>query len=101
VRARVCVCVMCMSVCAGARVCDVYVCLCGRACVCVCDMYVCLCGRACVQEFVATLLNCVFEAGFCSNHASVKYQIEWMMILILVHYPHHIDSFWACFNRVS
>uniref|UniRef100_A0A8C3G6W9 tRNA (guanosine(18)-2'-O)-methyltransferase TARBP1 n=1 Tax=Cyclopterus lumpus TaxID=8103 RepID=A0A8C3G6W9_CYCLU len=50
-------------------------------------------------EFVATVLNCVFEAGFCSNHASVKYQIEWMMILILVHYPHHIDSFWACFNR--
>uniref|UniRef100_A0A8C3ABZ6 tRNA (guanosine(18)-2'-O)-methyltransferase TARBP1 n=1 Tax=Cyclopterus lumpus TaxID=8103 RepID=A0A8C3ABZ6_CYCLU len=52
-------------------------------------------------EFVATVLNCVFEAGFCSNHASVKYQIEWMMILILVHYPHHIDSFWACFNRTK
>ncbi|XP_062422564.1 probable methyltransferase TARBP1 isoform X2 [Pungitius pungitius] len=51
------------------------------------------------EEFVATVLNCVFEAAFCSNHASVKYLIEWMMILILVRYPHHIDSFWACFTR--
>ncbi|XP_054455903.1 probable methyltransferase TARBP1 [Anoplopoma fimbria] len=51
------------------------------------------------EEFVATVLNCVFEAGFCSNQASVKYLIEWMMILILIHYPHHIESFWASFNR--
>ncbi|XP_071336998.1 probable methyltransferase TARBP1 [Trachinotus anak] len=50
------------------------------------------------EEFVATLLNRVFEAGFCSNQASVKYLIEWMMILILIHYPQHMDSFWACFN---
>ncbi|XP_028279026.1 probable methyltransferase TARBP1 [Parambassis ranga] len=50
------------------------------------------------EEFVATLLNHVFEAGFCSNQASVKYLIEWMMILILVQYPQHINSFWACFN---
>ncbi|XP_014895082.1 probable methyltransferase TARBP1 [Poecilia latipinna] len=50
------------------------------------------------EEFVATLVNHVFEAGFCSNQASVKYLIEWMMILILVKYPHHIDKFWSCFN---
>ncbi|XP_035519798.1 LOW QUALITY PROTEIN: probable methyltransferase TARBP1 [Morone saxatilis] len=50
------------------------------------------------EEFVATFVNRVFEAGFCSNQASVKYLIEWMMILILVHYPQHMDSFWACFN---
>ncbi|XP_070697554.1 probable methyltransferase TARBP1 [Pempheris klunzingeri] len=50
------------------------------------------------EEFVGTLLKCVFEAGFCSNQASVKYLIEWMMILILVHYPQHMDSFWSCFN---
>ncbi|KAG7512411.1 putative methyltransferase TARBP1 [Solea senegalensis] len=50
------------------------------------------------EEFVATLLNHVFEAGFCSNQASVKYLIEWMMILILIRYPQHMDSFWACFN---
>ncbi|XP_059215853.1 probable methyltransferase TARBP1 [Centropristis striata] len=51
------------------------------------------------EEFVTAVLNHVFEAGFCSNQASVKYLIEWMMILILVRYPHHIDSFWACFSR--
>ncbi|GAA6213898.1 probable methyltransferase TARBP1 isoform X1 [Lates japonicus] len=50
------------------------------------------------EEFVATLLKHVYEAGFCSNQASVKYLIEWMMILILVHYPQHMDSFWGCFN---
>ncbi|XP_072247257.1 probable methyltransferase TARBP1 isoform X1 [Leuresthes tenuis] len=50
------------------------------------------------KEFVGTLLNRVFEAGFCSNQASVKYLIEWMMILMLVHYPQHMDSFWTCFN---
>ncbi|XP_008276956.1 probable methyltransferase TARBP1 [Stegastes partitus] len=50
------------------------------------------------EEFVATLLKRVFEAGFCSNQASVKYLIEWMMILILFHYPQHMDSFWTCFN---
>uniref|UniRef100_A0A8D3BYZ4 tRNA (guanosine(18)-2'-O)-methyltransferase TARBP1 n=1 Tax=Scophthalmus maximus TaxID=52904 RepID=A0A8D3BYZ4_SCOMX len=50
------------------------------------------------EEFVATLLNRVFEAGFCSNQASVKYLIEWMMILILVRHPKHMDSFWGCFS---
>lgn len=55
----------------------------------------------CMQEFVSSLLNRVFQAGFCSNQASVKYLIEWMMILILIHYPQHIDSFWNCFSMVS
>uniref|UniRef100_A0AAQ5YJS7 tRNA (guanosine(18)-2'-O)-methyltransferase TARBP1 n=1 Tax=Amphiprion ocellaris TaxID=80972 RepID=A0AAQ5YJS7_AMPOC len=50
------------------------------------------------EEFVGTLVERVFEAGFCSNQASVKYLIEWMMILILFHYPQHMDSFWSCFN---
>lgn len=53
-----------------------------------------------VQEFVDTVADRVFEAAFCSNQASVKYLIEWMMILILVLYPHHMDSFWACFSKV-
>uniref|UniRef100_A0A1A7WIE5 tRNA (guanosine(18)-2'-O)-methyltransferase TARBP1 n=1 Tax=Iconisemion striatum TaxID=60296 RepID=A0A1A7WIE5_9TELE len=50
------------------------------------------------EEFVASLLNHVFEAGFRSNQASVKYLIEWTMVLILVQYPQHIDRFWSCFN---
>ncbi|XP_073337331.1 probable methyltransferase TARBP1 [Pagrus major] len=50
------------------------------------------------EEFVTSMVSRVFEAGFCSNQASVKYLIEWMMILILVRYPQHMDSFWACFS---
>ncbi|XP_077438327.1 tRNA (guanosine(18)-2'-O)-methyltransferase TARBP1 isoform X2 [Vanacampus margaritifer] len=50
------------------------------------------------EEFVASILNSIFEAGFCSNQASVKYLIEWTIILILVRYPQQIDRFWACFN---
>ncbi|XP_056147860.1 probable methyltransferase TARBP1 [Lampris incognitus] len=50
------------------------------------------------EGFVATLLSRVFKAGFCSNQASVKYLIEWTMILILVRYPQHLESFWACFS---
>ncbi|XP_067379212.1 probable methyltransferase TARBP1 isoform X1 [Channa argus] len=50
-------------------------------------------------DFVSTFLNHVFEAGFCSNQSSVKYLIEWMMILILFHYPQHMDSFWDCFSK--
>ncbi|KAM3606937.1 uncharacterized protein V6R79_026059 [Siganus canaliculatus] len=50
------------------------------------------------EGFVASLVSRVFEAGFCSNQASVKYLIEWMMILILIRYPQHMDRFWACFS---
>jgi hypothetical protein len=54
-----------------------------------------------IQEFVGTVLGRVFEAGFVSNQASVKYLIEWKMVLILVQYPEHIDRLWACFSVVS
>ncbi|XP_034040576.1 probable methyltransferase TARBP1 isoform X2 [Thalassophryne amazonica] len=50
------------------------------------------------EEFVGSLLPQVFESGLCSNQPSVKYLIEWMMILILERHPQHIDSFWACFS---
>ncbi|KAM9559168.1 putative methyltransferase TARBP1 [Salvelinus alpinus] len=49
-------------------------------------------------EFVGTVLGRVFEAGFVSNQASVKYLIEWEMVLILVQYPEHIDRLWTCFS---
>lgn len=60
-----------------------------------------MCVLPCMQEFVTSLVSRVFEAGFCSNQASVKYLIEWMMILILVRYPRHMDAFWACFSMVG
>ncbi|CAG09449.1 unnamed protein product, partial [Tetraodon nigroviridis] len=51
------------------------------------------------EEFVDTVADRVFEAGFRSNQASVKYLMEWMMILILVYYPHHMDNFWMCLSK--
>ncbi|XP_072292360.1 probable methyltransferase TARBP1 isoform X2 [Eucyclogobius newberryi] len=50
------------------------------------------------EDFVNVILSSVYQAGFCSNQASVKYLIEWLMILILNKYPEHINSFWECFN---
>ncbi|KAK7902159.1 hypothetical protein WMY93_018928 [Mugilogobius chulae] len=50
------------------------------------------------EDFISTLLGSVYQAGFCSNQASVKHLIEWLMILILNKYPDHINSFWECFN---
>lgn len=51
------------------------------------------------QEFVSEfVLGHVCEAGFCSNQASVKYLIEWTLILILHQYPCHIQSLWNCFS---
>ncbi|XP_068183368.1 probable methyltransferase TARBP1 [Antennarius striatus] len=51
------------------------------------------------EEFVASVVSCVFEAGFCGNQASVKYLIEWTIALILTRHPQHMDSFWSCFSR--
>ncbi|KAM8852619.1 putative methyltransferase TARBP1 isoform 1-T1 [Synchiropus picturatus] len=50
------------------------------------------------EEFVAELVDRVLVAAFSTNHASVKYLIEWMIILILVRHPQHIDKFWDCFK---
>ncbi|XP_061083449.1 probable methyltransferase TARBP1 [Conger conger] len=50
------------------------------------------------EGFVETLLGRVYEAGFCSNQASVKYLMEWVMVLVLCRHPALIDSLWACFS---
>ncbi|XP_065815574.1 probable methyltransferase TARBP1 isoform X2 [Labrus bergylta] len=50
------------------------------------------------EEFIASSVKRMFEAGFCSNQASVKYLMEWMMILILVKHPRHMEHFWDCFS---
>ncbi|KAG1930327.1 probable methyltransferase TARBP1 isoform X2 [Pimephales promelas] len=50
-------------------------------------------------EFVSEcVLSHVCEAGFCSNQASVKYLIEWNLILILHLNPSHIQNLWNCFS---
>ncbi|XP_072526163.1 probable methyltransferase TARBP1 [Salminus brasiliensis] len=50
-------------------------------------------------EFVVqAVLVPVCEAGFSSNQASVKYLIEWALILILHQNPSHIQQLWDCFS---
>ncbi|XP_036439227.1 probable methyltransferase TARBP1 [Colossoma macropomum] len=50
-------------------------------------------------EFVVRcVLVPVCEAGFCGNQASVKYLIEWALILILHQNPSHIQHLWDCFS---
>ncbi|XP_026133478.1 LOW QUALITY PROTEIN: probable methyltransferase TARBP1 [Carassius auratus] len=51
-------------------------------------------------EFVSEcVLSQVCEAGFCSNQASVKYLIEWTLILVLHQNPSHIQNLWNCFSQ--
>ena len=52
-------------------------------------VWVCVC--VCVQEFVDTVADGVFAAGFYSNQATDL--TKYMVILILVYYPHHMDFF--------
>uniref|UniRef100_A0A8U8BW63 tRNA (guanosine(18)-2'-O)-methyltransferase TARBP1 n=1 Tax=Geospiza parvula TaxID=87175 RepID=A0A8U8BW63_GEOPR len=49
------------------------------------------------QNFLCGTLDRVFQAGFSNNQASVKYFIEWIVILTLHKYPQFLDKFWDCF----
>ncbi|XP_060772471.1 probable methyltransferase TARBP1 isoform X2 [Neoarius graeffei] len=50
-------------------------------------------------EFVVEyMFGLVCEAGFSNNQPSVKYLIEWALILILHQNPSHIQRLWVCFN---
>lgn len=53
------------------------------------------------QNFLCGTLDRVFQAGFSNNQASVKYFIEWIVILSLHKYPQFLDKFWDCFCYVS
>ncbi|NWX86252.1 TARB1 methyltransferase, partial [Nothoprocta pentlandii] len=49
------------------------------------------------QTFLCENLSKIFQAGFGNNQASVKYFIEWIIILSLHKYPHFLAKFWDCF----
>ncbi|KAM9450224.1 putative methyltransferase TARBP1 isoform 1-T1 [Clarias gariepinus] len=50
-------------------------------------------------EFVVEyVFGLVCEAGFGNNQPSVKYLIEWVLILILHQNPSQIERLWVCFN---
>uniref|UniRef100_A0A672U4K9 tRNA (guanosine(18)-2'-O)-methyltransferase TARBP1 n=1 Tax=Strigops habroptila TaxID=2489341 RepID=A0A672U4K9_STRHB len=49
------------------------------------------------QNFLCGILDKVFQAGFGNNQASVKYFIEWIVIMSLHRYPQFLNKFWDCF----
>nr|XP_025039886.1 probable methyltransferase TARBP1 [Pelodiscus sinensis] len=49
------------------------------------------------QNFLAGTLDKIFQTGFGNNQASIKYLIEWIIILILHRYPQFLGKFWNCF----
>ncbi|XP_074846250.1 tRNA (guanosine(18)-2'-O)-methyltransferase TARBP1 isoform X2 [Carettochelys insculpta] len=49
------------------------------------------------QNFLAGTLDKIFQAGFGNNQASIKYLIEWIIILILHRCPQFFEKFWNCF----
>ncbi|XP_075851585.1 tRNA (guanosine(18)-2'-O)-methyltransferase TARBP1 isoform X1 [Microcebus murinus] len=50
------------------------------------------------QNFVTGIIDRIFQAGFINNQASVKYFIEWIIILILHKFPQFLPKFWDCFS---
>uniref|UniRef100_A0A663FCM7 tRNA (guanosine(18)-2'-O)-methyltransferase TARBP1 n=1 Tax=Aquila chrysaetos chrysaetos TaxID=223781 RepID=A0A663FCM7_AQUCH len=49
------------------------------------------------QNFLCGTIDKVFQAGFGNNQASVKYFIEWIVILSLHKYPQFLNKLWDCF----
>ncbi|XP_030053983.1 tRNA (guanosine(18)-2'-O)-methyltransferase TARBP1 [Microcaecilia unicolor] len=49
------------------------------------------------ENILSEILDKIFQAGLSNNQASVKYSIEWIIILILHRYPQFLNKFWDCF----
>ncbi|XP_019507342.1 PREDICTED: probable methyltransferase TARBP1 [Hipposideros armiger] len=52
------------------------------------------------QNFLNRIIDKIFQAGFINNQASIKYYIEWIIILILHKFPQFLPKFWDCFSYV-
>ncbi|XP_031993477.1 probable methyltransferase TARBP1 isoform X1 [Hylobates moloch] len=50
------------------------------------------------QNFLNGIIDRIFQAGFTTNQASIKYFIEWIIILILHKFPQFLPKFWDCFS---
>ncbi|XP_037677171.1 probable methyltransferase TARBP1 isoform X6 [Choloepus didactylus] len=50
------------------------------------------------QNFLNGIIDKIFQAGFINNQASIKYFIEWIIILILHKFPQFLSKFWDCFS---
>ncbi|XP_053461750.1 probable methyltransferase TARBP1 isoform X2 [Nycticebus coucang] len=50
------------------------------------------------ENFLTGIIDRIFQAGFINNQASVKYFVEWIIILILHKFPQFLPKFWDCFS---
>ncbi|XP_014384767.1 PREDICTED: probable methyltransferase TARBP1 isoform X2 [Myotis brandtii] len=50
------------------------------------------------QNFLNRIIDKILQAGFINNQASIKYYIEWIIILILHKFPQFLPKFWDCFS---
>uniref|UniRef100_A0A8C0WPD4 TARBP1 domain-containing protein n=1 Tax=Castor canadensis TaxID=51338 RepID=A0A8C0WPD4_CASCN len=50
------------------------------------------------QHFSNGIIDKIFQAGFTNNQASIKYFIEWVIILMLHKFPRLLPKFWDCFS---
>uniref|UniRef100_A0A8C6VHM2 tRNA (guanosine(18)-2'-O)-methyltransferase TARBP1 n=1 Tax=Naja naja TaxID=35670 RepID=A0A8C6VHM2_NAJNA len=50
------------------------------------------------EDLLSRIVDRILQAGHNNNQASVKYLIEWNIILILHKFPHFLQKFWNCFN---
>ncbi|XP_045154151.1 probable methyltransferase TARBP1 [Echinops telfairi] len=50
------------------------------------------------QNFLNGIIDKIFQAGFINNQASIKYSIEWLIILALHKFPQFLPKFWDCFS---
>ncbi|XP_066473038.1 probable methyltransferase TARBP1 isoform X2 [Tiliqua scincoides] len=50
------------------------------------------------EDLLTRTVDKILQAGYSNNQASVKYLIEWMIILILHKFPHFLQKFWDCFS---
>ncbi|KAL1785122.1 putative methyltransferase TARBP1 [Sigmodon hispidus] len=50
------------------------------------------------QNFLNKIIDKIFYAGFTNNQASIKYFLEWIIILILHKFPQFLPKFWDCFT---
>ncbi|XP_027626659.1 LOW QUALITY PROTEIN: probable methyltransferase TARBP1 [Tupaia chinensis] len=51
------------------------------------------------QNFLNRIIDKIFQAGSTNNQASIKYFVEWIIILILHKFPQFLPKFWDCFSR--
>nr|XP_008122376.1 PREDICTED: probable methyltransferase TARBP1 [Anolis carolinensis] len=50
------------------------------------------------KDILTNIVDRILQAGHRNNQASVKYLIEWNIILILHKFPQFLQKFWDCFN---